>query len=779
MNIIDTVKQSFETYAKATIKDRALVDARDFLKPSARMCLWAQFEAKVTHNRPFVSSQYSVGAALKHYYTHGNASCYALLTRFSKPFVTRYCLEDFDGNNGSISMQNSEAAERYTKMRLSKLASLLFKGIEKDGIEQWVDNYDNTVKLPSVFPSLGYYNIVNGTTGIATAVSSSIPPFNLKEVNYAMIKLLHNPDIDFEEIYCAPDFPSNGIILNGDEVKQSLKNGTGKSIRIRGKIEYNEKEHCLLIKEIPFQVYVETICKEIEKWVNDDPTSGISGMLDISKATPNVKVFLEKGNKNIEDTIKKLMKNTSIQSFFPVQLRMLDGGAKPRIFTWREALQAHIDHEVDVRTRIHKFEIAKIEKRIHIIDGFLIAIANMEEVIKIIKTSASIAAAKIHLSERFGFSEIQSTEVVNLKLGRLAKLEVQSFHDELTNLNVSREHHINVLSNRSLLNKEIEDDMLQVANEFGDTRKTEVLNICNEESNIEDIVEEEKLIISITNRHNVYTEKETSLIAKNRRNKGNITKLKNEFLIRTFVESNYSDMVIITSEGRAKTIRIVEIENGSNLKSFIDLNLNEIIVDVVVIDKTIPYTVLITKNGMLKKIETKELLSKRKAPIVIMKIKEGDCIVAACQVSSEELGILASSGHFIRFASLDINPIGRAAMGVAGMKLDNNSFIKTIRPIIKDSKYIISLTKKGKIKKTESIEFSVSNRNTKGTKICKIEDGDEIVDFIAIKDEELILSTNKTNKKIVSTDINATSRNSIGVGLGDESLQYNSINISL
>ena len=779
MNIIDTVKQSFETYAKATIKDRALVDARDFLKPSARMCLWAQFEEKITHNKPFVSSQSSVGAALKHYYTHGDASCYALLTRFSKPFVTRYCLEDFDGNNGSISMQSSEAAARYTKMRLSKLASLLFKGIEKDGIEQWVDNYDNTVKLPSVFPSLGYYNIVNGTTGIATAVSSSIPPFNLKEVNYAMIKLLHNPDIDFEEIYCAPDFPSNGIILNGDEVKQSLKNGTGKSIRIRGKIEYNEKEHCLLIKEIPFQVYVETICKEIEKWVNSDPTSGISGMLDVSKATPNVKVFLEKGNKNIEATIRQLMKNTSIQSFFPVQLRMLDGGAKPRIFTWREALQAHIDHEVEVRTRIHKFEIEKILKRIHIIEGFLIAIANMEEVIKIIKSSSSIAAAKEKLSERFGFSVTQATEVVNLKLGKLVKLEIQSFQDEMEKLNINKKYHDDVLNTRSLLNKEIETDMLAVAQEFGDTRKTEVLNICNEDSEIEDIVEEEKLIISITNRHNIYTEKETTLVAKNRRNKGNITKLKNEFLIRTFVESNYSDMVIITSEGRAKTIRIVEIENGSNLKSFIDLNLNETIVDVVVIDKIIPYTVLITKNGMLKKIETKELFSKRKAPIVIMKIKEGDCIVAACQVNSEELGILASSGHFIRFASLDINPIGRAAMGVAGMKLDSNSFIKTIRPIGKDSKYIISLTKKGKIKKTESIEFSVSNRNTKGTKICKIEDGDEIVDFIAIKDEELILSTNKTNKKIVSTDINTTSRNSIGVGLGDESLQYNSINISL
>ena len=277
-----------------TIQQRAIVDVRDFIKPSARMCFFAQKMAKLDSKHPIQASPASVGECLKNYYLHGDASCYSLLARYGKEYVIRYNLEDFHGSTGSLISSGSEAAPRYTKMRLSELGDLLFNSLEKETIDVWFDNFSNTKKYPSVLPSLGYYNIVNGTLGIATGISTSVPSFNLTEVNQAMIKLLYDPQVDFDEIYCAPDFVGGATILNGNEVKESLKNGTGKACCIRSTITYDEKDKCLIVSEIPYGVYTNTICEQIQRLVNDGELIGVERILDLTKRAPNIKIYLKK-----------------------------------------------------------------------------------------------------------------------------------------------------------------------------------------------------------------------------------------------------------------------------------------------------------------------------------------------------------------------------------------------------------------------------------------------------------------------------------------------------
>ena len=344
IDLLNIVDKSFSTYAAMTIQDRALIDARDAIKPAPRQCMYAQLLEKITYKKPFKKSNKSVAAAMDHFYVHGDASCYALLARMAKSFAMRYPLEDFDGSYGTISGGNTEAASRYTEMRLGELGTLIYEGIDKNCIDKWFNNYDDTEQFPSVTPSLGYYNICNGTLGIATAISSSIPQFNLKEVNEAMIKLLWNPDIDYNEIYCPPDFCTGSTILNADEVKETLKVGHGRSIILRSTVTYDDKEHCIYITDVPYGVYTGTIVNQIKDCVEKGELIGIKKIDDLSTRVANIKIILEKGV-NVTKFVKDLYKLTSVQSSYTINMVMLDNGTTPKIFGWREALQAHLDHE--------------------------------------------------------------------------------------------------------------------------------------------------------------------------------------------------------------------------------------------------------------------------------------------------------------------------------------------------------------------------------------------------------------------------------------------------
>ena len=382
------VENGFTQYAGAVLQSRALIDVRDGLKPSARQIFYSMKLHKNTSDKPYQKTANPVGLAMAEFYIHGDASCLGIIMRAGQSFAMRYPLVDVKGNAGTLIESGNWAAPRYTESRLSKVSDLLFADIDKDTVEEWRDSYDNTKQYPGVLPSKGFYNIVNGTQGIGIGMASSVPQYNIKDVNNALITLIDNPDCDFDDIYCAPDFATGGILYNENEVKQSMKNGEGFACKIRSVVEFDKKERCFVVTEVPYGVYTNTICGQLENIINGEENPGIERFNDLTGKTPLIKIYLT-AKANPDKVLRYLFKNTSLQSYFSINFTMLDMGRFPKVFTWKEMLQAHIDHEKVVYRRGFEFDLRKIELRIHVIDGLLICLANIDEVVKTIKSSES------------------------------------------------------------------------------------------------------------------------------------------------------------------------------------------------------------------------------------------------------------------------------------------------------------------------------------------------------------------------------------------------------
>lgn len=768
MELKDMIEEAFSGYAAMTIQQRAIVDARDFVKPSARMCFYAQKLAKIDSKHPIQPSPTSVGESLKNFYLHGDASCYGLLARYGKEYVMRYPLEDFHGSTGSLMSANSEAAARYTKMRLNSLGDSLFETINKNTINIWFENFSNTKKYPSVLPSLGFYNIVNGTLGIATGLSTNVPQFCLTEVNEAMIKLLHNPDIDFDEIYCPPDFISGATILNGNEVKESLRVGKGKSCCIRSTIEYNEKEKCLIVTEIPYGVFTNTICQEIQEKVNNEELLGIEKVLDLTKKTPNIKIYLTK-TCNVEKLIRELYKKTSLQSYYGINLTLLDHGTTPKIFSWREALLAHIEHEKEVRTKAHIFDREVAQKRLHIIEGFFIAIANIDEVVNLIKSSKNKEMAKNSLIKRFNFSEEQVDAVLKLTLARLTNLEIESFQKEKENLIAEISYHNNVLSKKELLDQEIEKGFRDVIEKYGDSRKTKVINLDFSKEDEDEPIEKKELLIHYTNLGNIYTQETSTLLLSKRGRAGTKIKMKeNEVIEKTIRENNFSRFLIFTNFGKMYSLPTsnLPINSKINVKQFLSFEPNEIITAVSSVSKSdsSKFLVFVTKNGYIKKTEISQYKITKSNGTKAINLKDNDEVVDVLAVDNETIGILTKNNIFLRISTDDISPIGRVALGVKGIKLKEDDYVIKAKTITSKDEYILSISKNGIVKKTSIKEFPIASRNTNGRTIAKVAEEDIITDFVpADHTNNIAIITKKKNIKIKIDEVKETSRQTIGV----------------
>lgn len=391
-NLKPIIEQSMTQYAGAVLQSRALIDARDGLKPSARQIFYSMLLHKLTSDKPYKKTANAVGMAMADFYIHGDSSCEGVIMRAGQAFAMRYPLIDVKGNAGTLIESGNWAAMRYTESRLGELMDSMFEDIDKETIDEWRDNYDNSKQYPAVLPSKGFYNLCNGTQGIGIGMASSVPQFNIKELNKALITLIQNPDCDFDEIYCAPDFATGGILYNEAEVKESLKNGTGAACKLRSVVEFDSGDRCFIVKEIPYGVYTNTICGELEEIVNSEENPGIDGFNDLTGSTPLIKIYLAK-KANPDKILKFLYKNTSLQYYYGINLTMLENGRFPRVFTWKEALQAHIDHEKTVYRRGFEHDLRIIEKRIHIIEGLLVCMASIDEVVHTIKSSSSTSTA--------------------------------------------------------------------------------------------------------------------------------------------------------------------------------------------------------------------------------------------------------------------------------------------------------------------------------------------------------------------------------------------------
>ena len=754
------IKQSMTQYAGAVLQSRALVDVRDCLKPSARQIFFCMDKYKYTANKPFQKTMAAIGDAMKHFYIHGDSSCEGIIMRAGQPFAMRYPLVEVDGNGGTLLASGNWAAPRYTETRLSKLSAYLFADIDKETIDDWRDNYADNEQYPAVLPTKGFYNLVNGTSGIGIGMACSVPQYNIKELNNALIHLIDNPDCDFNEIYCAPDFATGAILYNESDVKESMKNGTGFACKLRSVVEFDSKERCFVVTEIPYGVYTNTICGQLEEIVNGEDNPGIERFNDLTGSTPLIKIYLAK-KANPDKVLKYLFKNTFLQYHYGINFTMLDNGRFPRVFGWKEMLQAHIDHERVVYRRAFEFDLNKIKARIHIIDGLLICMARIEEVVQTIRNSASTAAASTALQANFLLDEAQTKAVLDMKLSRLAHLEVKKLENEREELVGKAEAIEKILNSEELFKEEIKKGWREVAEKFGDARRTRILNIAKED---EEPTEIRVLQISMTNKNNIYLSETSTLYKQKRGGVGNKAKLEaGEYVIHSEqIESN-EEIAFFTHSGDFYHYPAAALPVGERvaIESLFGLSGGERIVAISSFNKrkAEKNIVFFTKNGFVKKSELSEYNLKRSGSLKAINLDANDEIASILFIDNEDVGIMTELGNFIRITTNDIRPIGRVAKGIRGIKLNDGDAICCAYPIQKDAQYIISVTSSGLFKKTPISEFTVQGKNTKGAKIHKLTGKDYMADFVSLGAEtEILVASSKSCIKLSINDVPTLSR---------------------
>ena len=753
------IEQSMTQYAGAVLQSRALVDVRDCLKPSARQIFFCMDKYKYTADKPFQPTAAAMGDAMKHFYIHGDSSCVGIIMRAGQTFAMRYPLVEVRGNAGTLLSSGNWAAERYTKARLSKLAAYLFNDIDKDTIDDWRDNYADNEQYPGVLPTKGFYNLVNGTSGIGIGMACSVPQYNLRELNNALIHLIDNPDCDFNEIYCAPDFATGAILYNESDVKESMKNGQGFACKLRSVVEFDSKERCFVVTEIPYGVYTNTICGQLEEIVNGEDNPGIERFNDLTGSTPLIKIYLAK-KANPDRVLKYLYKNTFLQYHYGINFTMLDNGRFPRVFGWKEMLQSHIDHERLVYRRAFEFDLNKIKSRIHIIDGLLICMARIEEVIQTIRNSASSAAASTALQQNFLLDAAQAKAVLDMKLSRLAHLEVKKLENERAELQSKAEAIEKILNDEELFKEEIKKGWREVASKFGDARRTKIINISKDD---EEPTEVKSLQISMTNQNNIYLSETSTLYTQKRGGVGNKAKLgAGEYVIHSEQLESNEEVAFFTAGGDFYHYPAAALTVGEKIavEALFGIS-NERIVAIAAFNKrrASKNIVFFTKNGFVKKSELAEYNLKRSGSLKAINLDANDEIASILFINDEDVGIMTELGNFIRITTKDIRAIGRVAKGVRGIKLNDGDAVCCAYPIKPDSQYIVSVTASGLFKKTPIAEFTVQGKNTKGAKIHKLTGNDCMADFMALGAEtEILVASSQSCIKLSVNDIPTLSR---------------------
>ena len=760
MKLTPIIKESFTQYAGAVLQSRALPDVRDMLKPSARQIFYCLYTDKFIHNKPFKKTLKAIGSAMR-MYIHGDSSCEGILMRSSQDFTMRYPYIEVEGSNGDPVLSGNWSASRYTSSRLSSLSEYLFKDIEKETIKEWRDNYDDTEQYPVILPTKGFYGIVNGGVGIGVGAAFSCPQFNLKEVNEALIKLLDNPEISFDEIYCAPDFATGAILLNEAEVKESLKKGEGLACKLRSVVSFDSGERCLIVTEIPYGVYTNTICGELNKILEDEANPGIERYNDLTKGTPIIKIYLKRAA-NPDKVLKYLYKNTSLQSHFGINLTMLENGRYPKVFGWKEALQAHINHEKEVYRRGYEFDLNKIEQRIHIIEGLLICLAQIEEVIQTIKSSSSTITASKALCENFLLDEAQAKAVLDMKLSRLAHLEVEKLKKEKEKLEKEATAIKEILDNTELFNEQLKNGWREVAEKFGDARRTKVLNIEKED---DEPIDNKKLLINLTNQNNIIAYEVSSLYTQKRGGVGNKLKLNGgEYVIATESCETIDTISFYSNCGKyytycAKDLPILE---KLSLESVFKIEENEFINNMSVISQDNKFIAFITKNGLIKKSRLSDYRSKANG-VKAIELMPDDEIRSTLILKNEKIGILTEKGYFLICETDDISPIGRVARGRKCISLGENDFVRQAAIIPEGTNEILFVTNTGYVKKISKNLIPIQGLNTKGKKVYKTEDGELMAGFLVVDNNEVIVNTTNTMVKLNLNDIPSLSLSAKGV----------------
>lgn len=668
VSLDDVIDNSFGQYAGAVIQSRALVDVRDCVKPSTRQVLYCMFTDKFTHDKPFKKTLKAIGSCMR-LYIHGDASCEGIVMRSGQPFSMRYPLVEVEGSYGTLTETGNWAAPRYTASRLSQLSDYLLKETDKYTVDEWVDNYDDTEKYPRILSSLGFYNIVNGTSGIASGLASSVPQFNLKEVNAAMVYMLEHKDATFDDILCYPDFATGGTILNKDEVRESLKTGKGKGCIIRAKLEYDKKDNCIIVRELPYSVYTNTICNEIEKITNDEETNpGIVNLNDLTGENVCIKIYLSR-SANPKEVATYLFDNTSLQKTYGINMTMLENGRYPKVFGWQEALTSHLKHEKQIYINMYKHQLDVLNYKLKITNGIIAAINKIDETVETIKSSSSIKEANEKLQAFLDIDEDQAKAILEIKLVRLAKLEVNKLIKDKENLESEIERIGSILNSNKLLKQEMIKRFNEVSEKFGDERRTKV-------------VQKE---ITKTKKANSSTSKENRnfVIAFNPLGylqKVSPSKYKSDGNL-AFTVSEDRKVALFSNKGRFFRIALSDIkecgskDKGTAIGAIINLDNDEKIITIhndVFVDK--PYMFFVAEDGKVKKCEGKQFAGGTRNVKGSVAFKT-DSKIVSIQETNGCIVTLTSTKRQISFKADDVRASGIRSGGMCGIKLDDDDKI--------------------------------------------------------------------------------------------------------
>lgn len=673
------VTENFERYAGNVILDRAICDVRDMLKPSARMLIYSQVDiTKNTHKKPYIKSARVVGDCLGHLYEHGDASCYGAYMRMAKPFAMRYPLESCQGNHGTIA-GDDEASMRYTELRLNELSSYLYSGLDKNAIDSsaWRNNFDETHQYPGVMPSIGYFNICNGTTGLGIAISSSIPQFNLKEVNEAIVGLIHNSEA---KVDIMPDFATGGILTNADEVRESLKNGTGKACRLRAKMHYNPADNSIIVSEVPYGVMTSSIKKAIEEKIEADENYGVESVNDNSGGdTPEMYIMLSKGT-NPAKMIAKLYHDTPLEFHFTINMWVLKDGRFPTLMGLREIFQNYIDHIRACKRREIEFDLNKALARENIINGLLIALANIDDIVAIIKGSDSPKDAAAALIAKYKFNKEQVDAILSMKLSALCRLDGIKLNEELEEIRRFIADCRYLLSEPTALDEKLIETLNIVSEKFGDSRRTKIENILGDEEEPE-VIKEEDVI--------VFNNGSSIKIIKKDATKGKRAKAQTELFT-----TNLGSLTLFTDAGKMYNESINKIKYDTDIK----------ITDIFPIGSEKPILLIdtytfnafqsvacITKHGFIKKSHITEYLTRSKKGIAAIKLENDDSVIAVILSSDgdDKVVVISNNNYYNCYPLSDISYTGRATKGVKAIKLEPDGFVKEAK-WVGDSSYKIT-----------------------------------------------------------------------------------------
>ena len=753
-NIVDEVSDSFLQYSMSVIVSRAIPDLRDGLKPVHRRILYSMYESGYTPDKQYKKCARVVGDVMGKYHPHGDSSIYEALVRMAQDFSYRYMLIDGHGNFGNMD-GDGPAAYRYTESRLSKISLELLRDINKNTVDFDV-NFDESLEEPKVLPSRFPNILVNGTMGIAVGMATNIPPHNLGEVIDGCIAYIDNPEIDVDGLMKyikGPDFPTGAIILGNSGIKKAYETGKGTiTIRCKAEIEEDGSKHRIVISEIPYGVNTLDLKKRIGELVRDKILDGIADYHEETNLENGIKIVITlKKDANGSVVLNNLYKYTQLQTSFGINLLMLDNGT-PKTLGLKSIISKYIDFQREVIIRRTQFELEKAEKRVHILEGYKIALDNIDEVIKIIKESKADSDAKNKLMSRFGLTEIQTDNILELKLRRLTGLEREKIEDELNALHIEIDRLRGILADNNKVLAIIKEEMLEIKSKFGDDRRTTIDMTAVDFIEDESLIPEENIFVVLT--HNGYIKRTTvdTFKAQNRGGVGvkGMATNDEDFVEHMLNLSTHDFILFFTNKGKVYRLKGYEIpefsrqSKGIPIINLLQIEKNEKINSVVKINKNeeFKYLLFATKQGIVKRTLISEFENIRNSGKISITLKDEDELIDVKKTKGNNLVLLGSSiGRMVKFNEEEIRVMGRTASGVRGISLDEATCICC--EIVNEEDTILLVTEKGYGKQTDVREYRQTKRGSKGVKALNITDknGNLVCVKIVENDKELVIMT--------------------------------------